>query len=271
MIDAFFEMLSYPFMVRALLTGIFISAAASAIGVSLVLRHFSMIGDGLSHSGFGALAVAVALHQSPLLFSLPIVVLCATLIMSFASKLRIPSDAAIALLSSGALSIGVMVLSVTTGMNTDVCNYLFGSILGMKIFDMHLTQILCTSNLILYMLMYRRLFAVGFDPDFAKAAGINVNRCNLVLALMSAVIIAVGMKMMGALLISNLIVIPALSAMRVCRTYLSTVIYSVVLSILCFCAGLFLSYIFSTPTGASVVLINIAIFIIHFVIGLISK
>lgn len=271
MIDAFFEMLSYPFMVRALLTGIFISAAASAIGVSLVLRHFSMIGDGLSHSGFGALAVAVALHQSPLLFSLPIVVLCATLIMSFASKLRIPSDAAIALLSSGALSIGVMVLSVTTGMNTDVCNYLFGSILGMKIFDMHLTQILCTSILILYMLMYRRLFAVGFDPDFAKAAGINVNRCNLVLALMSAVIIAVGMKMMGALLISNLIVIPALSAMRVCRTYLSTVIYSVVLSILCFCAGLFLSYIFSTPTGASVVLINIAIFIIHFVIGLISK
>ncbi len=147
MIDAFFEMLSYPFMVRALLTGIFISAAASAIGVSLVLRHFSMIGDGLSHSGFGALAVAVALHQSPLLFSLPIVVLCATLIMSFASKLRIPSDAAIALLSSGALSIGVMVLSVTTGMNTDVCNYLFGSILGMKIFDMHLTQILCTSIL----------------------------------------------------------------------------------------------------------------------------
>ena len=257
------EMLSYPFMSRAFITGLFISAAASCIGVNLVLRHFSMIGDGLSHSGFGALAVAVALHQSPLLISLPAVLLCATLILSFSQKIRLPSDASIAMLSSVSLSVGVMVLSVTTGMNTDVCNYLFGSILGMKVNDMYITMALCSAVILIYILMYNNFFAVTFDSEFARAAGVKVGRCNFILAMMCAVIIAVGMKMMGALLISNLIVMPALTAMRICRRYMITVIYSIMISIFCFISGLTISYSFSTPTGASIVLVNLALFLLH--------
>ena len=135
MIDSIVQMFSYSFMVRAFITGLFISACASIIGVSLVLKHYSMMGDGLSHVGFGTLAIAVVLNQSPLYLSLPVVMLCAFLLLSLSKRSKIHADAAIALISTSALALGVMLLSVTTGMNTDVCNYLFGSILGMKISD----------------------------------------------------------------------------------------------------------------------------------------
>ncbi|SFS35822.1 zinc transport system permease protein [Succinivibrio dextrinosolvens] len=266
MIDSIVQMFSYSFMVRAFITGLFISACASIIGVSLVLKHYSMMGDGLSHVGFGTLAIAVVLNQSPLYLSLPIVMLCAFLLLSLSKRSKIHADAAIALISTSALALGVMLLSVTTGMNTDVCNYLFGSILGMKISDMYLTIILCSVIIVLYVLFYPKIFAITFDETFAKASGLKVKYYNLALALMSAVIITLGMRMMGALLISNLIVIPALTAMRVCRSFKNVVLYSLAISLFCFAAGLYVSYEFSTPTGASIVLINVALFLIHVVI-----
>ena len=266
MIDSIVQMFSYSFMVRAFITGLFISACASIIGVSLVLKHYSMMGDGLSHVGFGTLAIAVVLNQSPLYLSLPVVMLCAFLLLSLSKRSKIHADAAIALISTSALALGVMLLSVTTGMNTDVCNYLFGSILGMKISDMYLTISLCSVIIVLYVLFYPKIFAITFDETFAKASGLKVKYYNLALALMSAVIITLGMRMMGALLISNLIVIPALTAMRVCRSFKNVVLYSLAISLFCFAAGLYVSYEFSTPTGASIVLINVALFLIHVVI-----
>ena len=266
MIDSIVQMFSYSFMVRAFITGLFISACASIIGVSLVLKHYSMMGDGLSHVGFGTLAIAVVLNQSPLYLSLPVVMLCAFLLLSLSKRSKIHADAAIALISTSALALGVMLLSVTTGMNTDVCNYLFGSILGMKISDMYLTILLCSVIIILYVLFYPKIFAITFDETFAKASGIKVKYYNLALAMMSAVIITLGMRMMGALLISNLIVIPALTAMRVCRSFKNVVLYSLAISLFCFATGLYVSYEFSTPTGASIVLINVALFLVHVLI-----
>lgn len=266
MIDSIVQMFSYSFMVRAFITGLFISVCASMIGVSLVLKHYSMMGDGLSHVGFGTLAIAVVLNQSPLYLSLPVVMLCAFLLLSLSKRSKIHADAAIALISTSALALGVMLLSVTTGMNTDVCNYLFGSILGMKISDMYLTILLCSVIIVLYVLFYPKIFAITFDETFAKASGLKVKYYNLALALMSAVIITLGMRMMGALLISNLIVIPALTAMRVCRSFKNVVLYSLAISLFCFATGLYVSYEFSTPTGASIVLINVALFLVHVLI-----
>ena len=266
MIDSIVQMFSYSFMVRAFITGLFISACTSIIGVSLVLKHYSMMGDGLSHVGFGTLAIAVVLNQSPLYLSLPVVMLCAFLLLSLSKRSKIHADAAIALISTSALALGVMLLSVTTGMNTDVCNYLFGSILGMKISDMYLTILLCSVIIVLYVLFYPKIFAITFDETFAKASGLKVKYYNLALALMSAVIITLGMRMMGALLISNLIVIPALTAMRVCRSFKNVVLYSLAISLFCFATGLYVSYEFSTPTGASIVLINVALFLVHVLI-----
>ncbi len=266
MIDSIIQMFSYSFMVRAFITGLFISACASIIGVSLVLKHYSMMGDGLSHVGFGTLAIAVVLNQSPLYLSLPVVMLCAFLLLSLSKRSKVQADAAIALISTSALAMGVMLLSLTTGMNTDVCNYLFGSILGMKISDMYLTIFLCSIIIVLYILFYPKIFAITFDETFAKASGLKVKYYNLSLALMSAVIITLGMRMMGALLISNLIVIPALTAMRVCRSFKNVVLYSLAISLFCFASGLYVSYEYSTPTGASIVLINVALFLIHVVI-----
>ena len=266
MIDSIVQMFSYSFMVRAFITGLFISACASIIGVSLVLKHYSMMGDGLSHVGFGTLAIAVVLNQSPLYLSLPVVMLCAFLLLSLSKRSKIHADAAIALISTSALALGVMLLSVTTGMNTDVCNYLFGSILGMKISDMYLTILLCSVIIVLYVLFYPKIFAITFDETFAKASGLKVKYYNLALALMSAVIITLGMRMMGALLISNLIVIPELTAIRVCRSFKNVVLYSLAISLFCFATGLYVSYEFSTPTGASIVLINVALFLVHVLI-----
>lgn len=265
MTDSFVQMFSYSFMVRALITGLFISACASVVGVNLVLKHYSMMGDGLSHVGFGSLALAVVLNASPLYLSLPAVMLCAFVLLSLKGSSRLQSDAAIALISTASLASGVMILSLTKGMNSDVCNYLFGSILGMKISDMYISVLLCSLILIIYSLFYHRFFAITFDESFARAIGINVRAFNLALALMSAVIIVLGMRMMGALLISNLIVIPAITAMTVFSSYALVVLYSLFISVFCFVLGLYISYEYSTPTGASIVLCNVSLYVLHFV------
>ncbi len=263
MFDLFTEMFSYPFMVRAFLVGTLVSLCAALLGVSLVLKRYAMIGDGLSHVGFGALAVATALNASPLMVSIPIVVLAAFLLLRISENSKIKGDSAISIISTGALAVGVMIVSMTTGMNTDVSNYLFGSILTMSTDDVRLSLLISSIVIILYILFYHRIFAVTFDESFAKATGLNAHVYNMIIAVLTALIIVLGMRMMGALLITSLIVFPALTSMRLCKRFITVIINSSLISVICLWIGITFSYVYATPTGASIVICNIIFFIIY--------
>ncbi|MDR3296299.1 MAG: metal ABC transporter permease [Clostridiales Family XIII bacterium] len=261
------EMLSYPFLVRALTVGLLVSLCAALLGVSLVLKRYSMIGDGLSHVGFGTLAVATALNAAPLAVSIPVVVLAAFLLLRISENSRIKGDAAIALISTSALAVGVLVISLTTGMNTDVCNYMFGSILAMSKGDVRLSVALSVVVLLLFILFYNKIFAVTFDENYARATGTKSGLYNMLIAFLTAITIVLGMRMMGAMLISSLVIFPALTAMRVCKRFKSVTLCAAVVSVLCFFAGVVISYLCATPTGASVVIVNIAAFLLFWLAG----
>jgi zinc transport system permease protein len=265
------EMFSYAFLVRAFVVGAFVSVCSALLGVSLVLKRYSMIGDGLSHVGFGSLALATVLNASPLAVSIPIVLAAAFLLLRLGEKSLIKGDAAIALVSTGSLALGVVLISLTTGMNTDVCNYLFGSILAMSKTDVYLSIALSITVLVLFILFYHKLFAVTFDETFAKAAGIKTGMLNMLVAFLTAITIVLGMRMMGAMLISALIIFPALTSMRVFKKFKSVSICSVCVSIVCFFAGIVASYVFAMPTGASVVLLNILAFLAFWLIHILKK
>ena len=254
------EMLSYPFMVRALFGGMLVSLCASLLGVSLVLKRYSMIGDGLSHVSFGALSIALAMGWSPLKVSIPVVVLAAFFLLRITENSRIKSDAAIAMISASSLAIGIIVTSLTTGMTTDVSSYMFGSILAMTKEDVALSAVLCIIVLGLFVLCYNQVFAVTFDENFAKATGVNVGAYNMLISVLTAVTIVLGMRMMGAMLISSLVIFPCLTSMRVFKSFTSVMISSGILSLVCFLLGMMASYQFSTPAGASVVVVNLIAF-----------
>ena len=255
-----FEMLSYPFVVRALVGGILVSLCSALLGVSLVLKRYSMIGDGLSHVSFGALSIAIAVGWSPLKVSIPLVVLAAFFLLRITENGKVKSDAAIAMISASSLAIGIIVTSLTTGMTTDVSSYMFGSILAMTKEDVVLSAVLCIIVLGLFVLCYNQVFAVTFDENFAKATGVNVGAYNMLISVLTAVTIVLGMRMMGAMLISSLVIFPCLTSMRVFKSFTSVVISSGILSLICFLLGMMASYQFSTPAGASVVVVNLIAF-----------
>ena len=259
---AVLEMLSYPFMVRALIGGILISLCASLLGVSLVLKRYSMIGDGLSHVSFGALSIALAIGWSPLKLSIPVVVLAAFFLLRITENGKVKSDAAIAMISASALAVGIVVTSLTTGMTTDVSSYMFGSILAMSTADVKMAAVLSVVVLGLFVFCYNKIFAVTFDENFAKATGVSVSSYNVLIAVLTAVTIVLGMRMMGAMLISSLIIFPALTSMRIFKSFRGVVICSGVLAVVCFLLGIIFSYGFSTPAGASVVMVNLAAFVL---------
>ena len=256
------QMFSYPFLQRALIAGVLVSLCAALLGVSLVLKRYSMIGDGLSHVSFGALAVAVALGFTPLWFSIPVVILAAFFLLRMANNPHWNSDAAIAVMSASALAIGILVISQTTGMTTDVDNYMFGSVLAMRREDVALSLLLSIAVLVLFVLFYHKLFAVTFDESFSRATGLKVERYNTLLAILTALTIVLGMRMMGAMLISSLVIFPALTAMRLFRSFRGVVVCAAVTSVVCFCAGLIASFALSTPVGASVVCANLTLFLL---------
>lgn len=264
-------MFSFPFMQRALVAGVLVSLCAALLGVSLVLKRYSMIGDGLSHVSFGALAIAVALGVTPLWFSIPVVILAAFLLLRVADNPRWNSDAAIAAMSASSLAIGILVISRTTGMTTDVDNYMFGSVLAMSKTDVVLSVVLCLAVLVLFILFYHKLFAVTFDESFSRATGLKVERYNTLLAILTALTIVLGMRMMGAMLISSLVIFPALTAMRLFRSFRGVVVCAAVTSVVCFCAGLTISFAFSTPVGATVVAADLAVFLASCLIGLLRR
>ena len=230
-----------------------------------------MIGDGLSHVGFGSLAIATALGMAPLKLTIPVVVFAAFLLLQISESAKIKGDSAIALISSGSLAIGVMAISITTGMNMEVYNYMFGSILSVSKADAKLSIVLCIAVLILYLIFYYRIFAITFDETFAKATGIRVKVYNMIIAFLTAITIVLGMRMMGALLISSLIIFPALTSMQVFKKFLSVVLSSAVLATFCFFVGMIVSYVYGTPSGASIVCANIVMFVLFTLIGRLRK
>jgi zinc transport system permease protein len=265
--EAIPQFFAYTFLVRALIVGLLVSLCASLLGVSLVLKRFSMIGDGLSHVGFGSLAVATAFNWAPLAVSIPVVIVAAFLLLRLSERGRIKGDAAIALISASALAFGVFVVSKTTGMNTDVDNYLFGSILALTHEDVVLSVVLSLVVLIVFALFYHRIFAVTFDETYARATGVSAGFYNTVLALLTALTIVLGMRMMGALLISSLVIFPALSSMWLCKRFSTVTICAAVVSLICYIVGLFVSFVYQTPTGASIVLANLAVFILFYALS----
>lgn len=260
------QMMSYPFIVRAFIVGILISLCAALLGVSLVLKQYSMIGDGLSHVSYGALSIAVACGIAPLKLSIPVVIIAAFVLLRINENGIMKSDAAIAAISASALAIGVAVTSFTTGMTTDVCSYMFGSILAMSKEDVILSVILAVVVLVLFIFCYNNIFAVTFDESFAKATGIKVSFYNTIISVLTAVTIVLGMQMMGAMLISSLIIFPALSSMRLFKSFKSVMISSGILAVICFCIGIIISYVYSVPAGASIVIVNLCVFVIFFTV-----
>ena len=256
MFDTVIEMLSYPFMTRAFLVGSLVALCSALLGVSLVLKRYSMIGDGLSHVGFGAMAIAAAMNAAPLTVAIPVVIVAAILLLLISGNAKIKGDAAIALISTTSLAVGVMVISLTTGMNTD---------------DVKLSLVLSVFVLILFIVFYHKIFAITFDETFARATGVKAGVYNTLIAVLTAVTIVLGMRMMGALLISSLIIFPALTSMRVCRTFKSVIINAAVISVVCLIAGVTLSYVAATPAGASVVLANLVMMVLYTVVGAVKN
>ena len=265
------EMFSWPFMQRALIAGVLVSLCAALLGVSLVLKRYSMIGDGLSHVSFGALAIAVALGVTPLYFSIPVVILAAFFLLRAADNPHRSNDAAIAALSAASLAVGILVISRTSGMTTDVDSYMFGSVLAMSWADVALSAALCAAVLALYILFFHKIFAVTFDESFSRATGLKVGHYNTILAVLTALTIVLGMRMMGAMLISSLIIFPSLTAMRLFRSFRGVVLCSAISSVICFCAGLTISFVYSTPVGATVVAANLAVFLVACAVRLLRR
>lgn len=268
MIELIRELFSHSFIIRAVIVGTLVSLCASLLGVSLVLKRYSMIGDGLSHVGFASLAIAMSLNWAPLATSIPVVVISAFFLLRLSENSKIKGDSAIALISSSALAIGVIIASLSKGMSIDVYNYMFGSILAISNNDVYLSIILSTIVLILFVLFYNKIFAVTFDETFAKATGTKTEIYNMLIAFLTAITIVIGMRIMGTLLISSLIIFPALTSMRIFKNFRSVTIVSSIISIVCFLLGIILSYNFSLPVGASIVMTNIILFVIFSLIGM---
>ena len=266
--------LSFPFVRYALIVGTLVALCSSLLGVTLVLKRYSFIGDGLSHVAFGAMAVAAVLNLQDhnTLVVMPITIISAIILLKSGQNSKIKGDAAIAMLSVSALAIGYMLMNVfskSANVSGDVCSTLFGStsILTLTFKDVVVCVVLSIIVLVAFVLMYNRIFAITFDEDFATATGIRTKLCNMILAIMIAVVIVLGMNLVGSLLISALIIFPALSAMRVCNTYRGVIIVSAIISVVCALIGMVMTILFSTPVGATIVVVDLVFFCIFVIIG----
>ena len=254
----FLSVFTYGFVLRAFFVGICISLCASLLGVTLVLKRYSMIGDGLSHLGFGAMTVALALNVAPLYVAVPVMFVAAYLLLKLRENSRVNGDSMIAVISTSAIAVGVVAASLAGGMNMDVYSYMFGSILSVSALDGVFAAVLALAVGTVYILLYNRIFAVTFDEAFASATGTNTKVFNVVLAMLSALVVVVGMRIMGAMLISGLMIFPAITAMRLFSSYKRVTVASAVISVIAFVVGMILSCAFSfIPAGAGVVLANL--------------
>ena len=273
MFETLFYYLEYPFVRYAIITAVLIALCSSLLGVTLVLKRFSFIGDGLSHVAFGILAVAAVLHLSNnMLLVLPITVLCAILLLRTGKNARVRGDAAIAMISVASLAVGYLLMNIfstSSNISGDVCSSLFGSmsLLTLTSTEVWLCAILSTAVVVLFIIFYNKIFAVTFDEDFAKASGLHAGAYNLLIAVITAVIIVVAMNLVGSLLISALIVFPALSSMRLFKSFKTVTICSAVISVICALTGIIVSILFGTPVGSTIVAADAAVFGICCLIG----
>ncbi len=265
------ELFAAPFFVRALVIGLLVSLCSSLLGVSLVLKRYSMIGTGLSNVSFGCVTIAVALNIAPLYISVPVVVAAAFLLLRISENSKIKGDSAIAMISSGAIALGVMAVYMTSGITNDVCGYMFGSVFSLTRSDTAFSAVLSIIVIIMFVIFYNRIFAVTFDESFARATGTNAGMYNSVIALLTAATIVLGMKMMGTMLISSLIIFPAVTAMRIFKSFKSVIVCSGAVSLICFIIGMVFTVMFETPAGASIVTAQAVFFLIFSAVSILKK
>lgn len=263
----------YPFVRYALIVGVLIALCSSLLGVTLVLKRFSFIGDGLSHVAFGAMAIASVLNiTNNMLFILPVTVVCAILLLQAGQNTRIKGDAAIAMISVGALAIGYLLMNIfstSPNISGDVCSTLFGStsILTLTKGEVWVCALLSVAVVVIFIVFYNKIFAVTFDENFAKATGTRANAYNLLIAVVIAVIIVLAMNLVGSLLISALVIFPALSAMRLFKSFRSVTISAAVMSVLSASGGILISILAGTPVGSTIVAVDIVVFLCSYGIG----
>ncbi len=268
---------TFPFVQYAMIVGLLIALCSSLLGVTLVLKRFSFIGDGLSHVAFGAMAIAIVMEfTNQMLIIMPVTIASAILLLRTGQNTKIKGDAAVAMISVGALALGYMLINVfskSANVAGDVCSTLFGStsILTLTKQEVWLCIALAAIVIAIFVLFYNKIFAVTFDESFSKASGVKADMYNLIIAIVTAVIIVLAMNLVGSLLISALIIFPALSAMRVFKSFLSVIICSAVISVICAAAGMIISILMSTPVGSTIVTADIAVFLVFWVISLFRK
>lgn len=277
MIDKLILYFSFSFVRYAFIVGILISLCSSLLGVTLVLKRFSFIGDGLSHVAFGGICIASVLNLSNNMFLvLPLTIICAILLLKTGKNTKIQGDAAIAMISVGSLAIGYLIMnvfSVSTNLSGDVCSTLFGStsILTLKKSEVWLCSILSVAVIIAFIIFYNKIFAVTFDENFAQAVGTHASIYNLFIAIIIAIIIVLAMNLVGSLLISALVIFPAISAMRVFKSFKSVTICSAIISVFCSITGLLIAILGGTPVGSTIVAVDIFIFLVFTILGKLSK
>lgn len=270
------DYLTYPFVQRAVIAAILISLCAALLGVTLVLKRYSMIGDGLSHVAFGAMAIAAVLNLAEMYVTIPITIIAAVILLGLNSNSKIKGDSAIAMISVGALALGYLLMNVfseSANISGDVCTSLFGStsILTLNNNDIFLSTALAVTVIIVFIIFYQKIFAITFDEGFAAATGTNTKLYNNVIAIITAAVIVLAMKLVGALLVSALIIFPALTAMRIFKSFLSVIISATVISVTCSVIGILIAILYGTPVGSTIVAADIVMFILFTLFGRVAR
>ena len=283
MLDKLQMYFQYPYVRYAMIVGLLIALCSSLLGVTLVMKRFSFIGDGLSHVAFGAMAVATVTGiTNNMLIIMPVTIISAVLLLRTGSNTKIKGDAAVAMISVGALALGYMMMNIaaqsgnkrmTSNVSADVCSTLFGStsILTLSLTDVWICVAMSIVVVAVFLVFYNKIFAVTFDENFAKATGVRSDMYNLLIAVVIAVIIVIAMNFVGSLLISALIIFPALSAMRVFKSFRSVIICSVIISLVCAATGIIVSILVGTPVGSTIVSADICVFFIFSLISMALK
>lgn len=270
-IESIYQALQYDFILKALLVGSLIAVSASVLGLFLVLKKYSMIGDGLAHVSFATVAIALWMSASPLVVSIPIVILASFFILKLSEKASMHGDAAISLVSSFSIAMAVLIASMAKGFNVDLMSYLFGSILVISNFDVIISAVLSLVVIVTVLFFYHDLFAVTFDEEYAQAVGMNTKFYNYLLAVLTSITIALGIRIVGTMLISSLIVFPTVSALQVSKGFRITILIATLISVLCVVLGVFISFAYNLPTGAVIVLMNAIAFALAFMVKLLRR
>ncbi|HOF00841.1 MAG TPA: metal ABC transporter permease [Spirochaetota bacterium] len=271
LISLLLRSVQYEFIQKALLSGTFLAISSALLGVFLALQRKSLISDGLSHVSFATAALALLIGLSPLIISLPLVILASILINKLVSHAHIYSDSAIGLVSSLSIAVGVLIVNVGSGFNVDIYSYLFGSILAISPIETALCIAASLITIVLIIIFFNDLFLISYDEDYARISGINVKMLDLTFSTVQSVVIVVGIKIVGAMLISSLIIFPAITSLQIARSFKSMIIFSVSISLLSVIIGIFSSFVFNAPTGATIVLLNGILFLIFFILNKIFK